>query len=142
MIRKSPITQADKERSNFAPNFGESKTDKSQFRPDIASIRDKAIAMNESGAGNIGLYDIKSEEDKKNTPQELLNAVSYARNAKRDIAEVESAKKAIEASIERGKAIDKENVEREIEKRTTKKTLEKIEENTRNKAAETTNTNM
>ncbi len=136
MKHQSLITVAKKANSNVINTTGESKTDKSQFRPDIASVRDKAIALQQSGAGREGLYDIDGTQ--KITDQEL-KAISYARKPERDVTEVTAIKDALQSSIERSKDLDKENLKNKIEQEEIKNTFRTIAENT--KPAPKTNTN-
>ena len=127
MKHQSLFSVAEKANSNIINTTGESKTDKSQFRPDIASVRDKAIALQQSGAGREGLYDIDGQQ--KITDQEL-KAISYARKTERDITEITAIKDALQSSIERSKEADKENLRNKIEQEDIKTTFKKIAENT------------
>ena len=98
MEHQSLITKAKKADSNVINTSGESKTDKSQFRPDIASVRDKAIALQKSGAGRDGVYDVSNEKQKM-TDQEL-KAIAYARRAGRDITEIYAIRDNLKTTIE------------------------------------------
>ena len=135
----SLITTAKKEDSNVINTKGESKTDKSQFRPDIASVRDKAIALQNSGAGREGVYDINNE--KQTTTEQELKAIAYARRAERDITEITAIRDSLKATIERDKETDKENIKNKIEQEELKNTFKKIAENT-TKDTKETNTNV
>lgn len=139
MKHQSLITIAEKAYSNVINTTGESKTDKSQFRPDIASVRDKAIALQKSGAGREGIYDI-NEGQQTMTDQEL-KAIAYARKAERDVTEITAVRDALKSSIEQGKKRDKENLEDKIQQEEMKNTFKKIAENT-SKDTDSTNTNL
>ena len=139
MKHQSLITKAKKEDSNVINTTGESKTDKSQFRPDIASVRDKAIALQKAGAGRDGVYDIDDGEQTM-TDQEL-KAVAYARRAERDVTEISMIRDSLKATIENDKETDKENLKNKIEQEELKNTFKKIAENT-TKDTEVTNTNV
>ena len=109
----------------------ESVTDKSRFRPETASIRDKALAIIQSGQGRTGIYDNTAAQS---IDMETARAMSYARNPARDITEVEHAKRAVEASIELAKMKDSKNLKEakkaaQNEDMSTK--LKEIAENTR-----------
>lgn len=115
-------------KSNFAPKPQESVTDISGYRPDIVSLRDKAISIAEKGGGNIGLYDSDSNLD-----EQTMKALSYARNSARDITEIESAKEILTAKIENDKSADKNKVKEIKEKKTIKEvqeSIKKVAENT------------
>lgn len=127
------------ETSNICNPSGESVTDDTDFRPDVATIRDKAIALQETGGGNIGVYDINSEEEDKNTPIDLLTQVTYARSKTRDITEIERARDYLNDEIEKAKIKDKENLKNAIADEKATKLIEKIEENTRNSTNQTEN---
>ena len=73
----------------------------------IASIRDKALAIIQSGQGRTGIYDNTAAQS---IDMETARAMSYARNPARDITEVEQAKRAVEASIELAKIKDDKNI--------------------------------
>lgn len=103
---------------------GESVTDTSDFRPDIASIREKAIAL--SNTVN-GLYDSDTELD-----DETLLSLCYARGMSRDITEIEGAKKYLETKIENAKEEDKKALEAAKNSAEILETFKKIEENTKN----------
>ena len=135
----SLITTAKEEDSNVINTTGESKTDKSQFRPDIASVRDKAIALQESGAGRDGVYDI--DEEKKSMTDGELKAIAYARRPERDITEIYEIRDNLKAIIENDKENDKENLKSKIEQEELKNTFKKIAENT-TKEIKVTNTNV
>lgn len=115
--------------SNMITPSGESKTDKSQFRPDIASVRDKAIALQKAGAGREGLYDI---DENSKIDENTLQNIAYARNSKRDIAEIQIAKETVERRIEQAKEADKENLKSKAESNIFKRTIQKLVENTNN----------
>ena len=131
MKHTSFITEAKKKENNFSPKPIKSVTDISGYRPDIVSLRDKAISIAEKGGGNIGLYDSDSKLDK-----ETLKALSYARNAKRDITEIEACKEILKNKIEDGKETDKKT----IEKKTEAKKIKEVQENIRKVAENTTKT--
>lgn len=139
MKHQSLITRAEKDDSNVINTIGESKTDKSQFRPDIASVRDKAIALQNSGAGRDGVYDIE-DENQTMTNQEL-KAIAYARRAERDITEITAIRDNLKATIENDKETDEENLRNKIEQEELKNTFKKIAENT-TKSTDITNTNI
>ena len=103
---------------------GESVTDTSDFRPDIASIREKAIAL---GNTVTGLYDSDTKLD-----DETLLSLCYARGMSRDITEIEGAKKYLETKIENAKQEDKEALEKAKNSAEILKTFKAIEENTKN----------
>lgn len=138
MKHQSLITTAEKADSNVINTTGESKTDKSQFRPDIASVRDKAIALQNSGAGRNGVYDI---DDKQTMTDQELKAIAYARRAERDVTEIESIRNGLKARIEKDKEDDQENLKNLIEQEELKNTFKKIAENT-TKDTKVTNTNV
>lgn len=123
--------------SNIINTTGESKTDKSQFRPDIANVRDKAIAMQQNGTGRTGLYD--EENGKKNLTNEELKAIAYARSANRDITEIEAVRDSLKATIDRNKEIDKDKLKAIEEDTDFKKTLKTIAKNTEKTEANTNN---
>lgn len=127
-IHKSFITQSKK--TNICNEIGESKTDKSQFRPDIASVRDKAIAMQASGQGRTGIYD-------ENLTDEEMLVMAYARNAKRDITELESAKQALKQTINAEKKLDKKKLKDKAETKELRETMKKIAKNTEPKNEKT-----
>lgn len=102
-LAKSEIKKA----TNTQPDTGESVTEKSRFRPEIASLRDKAVKLIENGGGRKGLYDSSLEIDEKTE-----KALAYARRPDRDIVEIESARRAVEASIDVSKEMDKEKVKK------------------------------
>lgn len=135
----SLITKAAKDESNVINTTGESKTDKSQFRPDIASVRDKAIAMQNSGAGRDGLYDI--DNGKETLSDGELKAIAYARRAERDVTEISAIRDSIKTTIENEKETDKENLKNKIEQEELKNTFKKIAENT-TKDTKVTDTNV
>lgn len=136
MKHQSLITTAEKADSNVINTTGESKTDKSQFRPDIASVRDKAIALQNSGAGRDGVYDIDNE--KKSITDQELKAIAYARRAERDVTEITAIRDSLKATIENDKEKDEENLRNKIEQEELKNTFKKIAENT----TKVTNTNV
>lgn len=135
----SLITKAKKDNSNVINTTGESKTDKSQFRPDIASVRDKAIALQNSGAGREGVYDV--DNGKETLSDGELKAIAYARRAERDVTEITAIRDSIKATIENDKETDKENLENKIEQEELKNTFKKIAENTA-KDTKVTDTNV
>lgn len=137
MKHQTLITVAKKANSNVINTTGESKTDKSQFRPDIASVRDKAIALQESGNGREGVYDIT--DGKQTMTNEELKAIAYARRNERDITEITAVKDALQSSIERGKEQDKQDLKNKIEQEEMKETFKKIAKNTEKNSTETTN---
>lgn len=139
MKHQSLITTAKKDDSNVINTTGESKTDKSQFRPDIASVRDKAIALQNSGAGRDGVYDIDGE--KQTMTDQELKAIAYARRAERDVTEISAIRDSLKATIENDKETDKENLKNKIEQEELKNTFKKIAENT-TKDTKVTNTNV
>ena len=139
MKHQSLITTAEKADSNVINTTGESKTDKSQFRPDIASVRDKAIALQNSGAGRDGVYDI--DDDKQTMTDQELKAIAYARRAERDVTEIESIRNGLKERIEKDKEDDQENLKNLIEQEELKNTFKKIAENT-TKDTKVTNTNV
>lgn len=139
MEHKSFITTAKKADSNVINTSGKSKTDKSQFRPDIASVRDKAIALQNSGAGRDGVYDIN--DGKQTVTDQELKAIAYARRAERDVTEITAIKDNLKASIENDKETDQENLKNKIEQENLKNTFKKIAENTA-KDTKITNTNV
>lgn len=132
----SLITKATEDNSNVINPKGESKTDKSQFRPDIASVRDKAIALQNSGAGRDGVYDI--DDGKQTMTDQELKAIAYARRAERDVTEITAIRDNLKATIENNKEEDQENLKNKIEQEELKNTFKKIAENT----AKDTNTNV
>lgn len=116
------------EKSNFAPEPQPSVTDISGYRPDIVSLRDKAISIAEKGGGNIGLYDSDNNLD-----EQTLKALSYARNSARDITEIEAAKEILTAKIEKDKSEDKDKIKELKEQKTIKEvqdSIKKVAENT------------
>ena len=139
MKHQSLITRASKDDSNVINTTGESKTDKSQFRPDIASVRDKAIALQNSGAGRQGVYDIDGK--KQTMTDQELKAIAYARRAERDVTEITAIKNNLKTIIENDKETDKENLRNKIEQEELKNTFKKIAENTA-KDTKVTNTNV
>ena len=139
MKHQSLITRATKADSNVINTTGESKTDKSQFRPDIASVRDKAIALQNSGSGRQGVYDIDGE--KQTMTDQELKAIAYARRAERDVTEITAIRDNIKAIIENDKDTDEENLRNKIEQEELKNTFKKIAENTA-KDTKATNTNV
>lgn len=139
MKHQSLITQAKEEDSNVINTVGESKTDKSQFRPDIASVRDKAIALQNSGAGRNGVYDI--DDGKQTMTDGELKAIAYARRAERDVTEITAIRDNLKANIENDKEKDQENLKNKIEQEELKNTFKKIAENT-TKDTKVTNTNV
>ena len=139
MKHQSFITMATKANSNVINTSGESKTDKSQFRPDIASVRDKAIALQNSGAGRDGVYDI--DDGKQTMTDRELKAIAYARRAERDVTEITAIRDSLKATIENDKVKDKENLRDKIEQEELKNTFKKIAENT-TKDTKVTNTNV
>lgn len=112
--------------SDICNGQGESVTDDSDFRPDISSVRDKAIALNKAGAGRIGLYDSMLQDIDDST---LLN-LAYARGMSRDITEVEKAKKSLERYIENIKEEDKEKLKNAKETKEFIDIFKNIEKNT------------
>lgn len=139
MKHQSLITMAKKDDSNVINTTGESKTDKSQFRPDIASVRDKAIALQNSGAGRDGVYDIN--DGKQTLTDQELKAIAYARRAERDVTEITAIRDNLKAVIENDKETDQENLKNKIEQEELKNTFKKIAENT-TKDTKVTNTNV
>ena len=135
----SLITTATEDDSNVINTEGESKTDKSQFRPDIASVRDKAIALQAAGAGRNGVYDIN--DGKKTLSDTELKAIAYARRAERDVTEISAIRDSLKETIENDKETDKENLKNKIEQEELKNTFKKIAENT-TKDTKVTNTNV
>ena len=116
------------EKSNFAPEPEPSVTDISGYRPDIVSLRDKAISIAEKGGGNVGLYDSDSNLD-----EQTLKALSYARNSSRDITEIEAAKEILTNKIENDKNSDKNKVKEVKEQKAIKEvqeSIKKVAENT------------
>lgn len=118
------------EKSDICNVEGESVTDKSDFRPEIATVRDKALALIGTGAETkrVGLYD-----SDLNVDEQTIRALAYARGMNRDITEIEAAKQYLENYIENAKDQDKANLKAEIEKNKLTKTFEKIAENTKPK---------
>ena len=110
--------------SNIVNPAGESITDKSKFRPDSINLRDKAIALNQTGGGMTGLY------DDNNLDLTTKKALSYARNPKRDITEIEHAKEVIEKTIENKAEYDKTNIKAVQKEKEITETLSKIATNT------------
>lgn len=102
-LAKSEIKKA----TNTQPDTGESITEKSRFRPEVATLRDKAVKLIEAGAGRKGLFDSDLQIDEKTE-----KALAYARRPDRDIVEIESARRAVEASINVSKEMDKENIKK------------------------------
>lgn len=139
MKHQSLITTAKEADSNVINTTGESKTDKSQFRPDIASVRDKAIALQNSGAGRDGVYDI--DDGKKSMSDSELKAIAYARRAERDVTEITLIRDNLKTIIENDKKTDEENLKNKIEQEELKNTFKKIAENT-TKDTKVTNTNV
>lgn len=115
-----------KVKSNFVNGDKGSVTDKSKFRPEIASARDKAIQLSKTGGGNVGLYDSKNGDVDHTT----LQAISYARKTGRDITEIETAKNIVKANIENAKNKDIEKAKDIISEKKINKTLETIAKNT------------
>ena len=109
----------------------ESVTDKTRFRPETASIRDKALAIIQSGQGRTGIYDNTATQS---IDMETAQALSYARGIGRDITEIEQAKRAVKASIELAKAQDEKNI-KEVKKKAQNENmsqkLKEIAENTK-----------
>lgn len=122
-----------KVKSNFINGDKGSVTDKSKFRPEIASARDKAIQLAKTGGGNVGLYDSNNGDIDHAT----LKAMSYARKTERDITEIESAKQIVQASIEKAKKQDIEKAKDLISERKLNKTLQTIADNTAKQNPET-----
>ena len=109
----------------------DSVTDKTRFRPETASIRDKALAIIQSGQGRTGIYDNTATQS---IDMETAQALSYARGIGRDITEIEQAKRAVKASIEHSKIQDQQNI-KELKKaaqnENMNKKLKEIAENTK-----------
>lgn len=116
-------------KTNFINGDKGSVTDKSKFRPEIASARDKSIQLAKTGGGNVGLYDSDNGEIDHST----LQAISYARKIGRDITEVETAKNIVKASIETAKNKDIEKAKDILSEKKINKTLKTIAENTASK---------
>ena len=114
----------------FTNPGGKSFTDKSKFRPDSVSLRDKAIALNKTGGGMVGLYD-DSELD--NT---TAKALAWARKPGKDITEIEYAKNVIENDIKSKAETDKANIEEANSRKKISDSLEKIASNTEKGEAE------
>lgn len=122
-----------KVKTNYINGAKGSVTDKSKFRPEIASARDKAIQLAKTGGGNVGLYDTDNDE----VDQATLKAISYARKPGRDITEIESAKNIVQASIKNAKKQDIEKAKDLISEKKLNKTLETIAENTKQTSQKT-----
>lgn len=109
----------------------ESVTDKTRFRPETASLRDKALAIIQSGQGRTGIYDNTAAQS---IDMETAQALSYARGMGRDITEIEQAKRAVKASIEHSKIQDEKNIKelkKAAQKENMNKKLKEIAENTK-----------
>ena len=133
-LAKSEIKKA----TNTQPDTGESVTEKSRFRPETASLRDKAVKLIENGGGRKGLYDSNLKLDEKTE-----KAIAYARRPDRDIVEIESARRAVEASISVSKELDKENVKKlkkDAQNESMSESLKKIVENTSKESNKQDNT--
>lgn len=122
-----------KVKTNYVNGDKGSVTDKSKFRPEIASARDKAIQLSKTGGGNVGLYDSNNGDIDHAT----LRAMSYARKTGRDITEIESAKQIVKASIENAKKQDIEKAKDLISEKKLNKTLQTIADNTAKNNPET-----
>lgn len=122
-----------KVKTNYINGDKGSVTDKSKFRPEIASARDKAIQLAKTGGGNVGLYDSTNGELDHST----LKAMSYARKTGRDITEIESAKQIVQLSIEKAKKQDIEKAKDLISEKKLNKTLQTIADNTAKQNPET-----
>lgn len=122
-----------KVKTNFINGDKGSVTDKSKFRPEIASARDKAIQLAKTGGGNVGLYDSENGEIDHST----LIAISYARKVGRDITEIETAKNIVKTSIENAKNNDIEKAKDILSEKKINKTLETIAKNTEQKETKT-----
>lgn len=131
MIKYKLATSDIKEATNTTTIKQESVTDKTRFRPETASIRDKALAIIQSGQGRTGIYDNTATQS---IDMETAQALSYARGMGRDITEIEQAKRAVNASIELAKVQDEKNI-KEIKKAAQNKDmsqkLKEIAENTK-----------
>ena len=109
----------------------ESVTDKTRFRPETASIRDKALAIIQSGQERTGIYDNTAAQS---IDMETAQALSYARGMGRDITEIEQAKRAVKASIEHAKMQDEKNIKemkKAAQNENINKKLKEIAENTK-----------
>lgn len=121
------LQKTEKTEKNTTKIIGESVTDDSQFRPDIASIRDKAISINQTGETRKGIYDASTD---KPINQTLLKNLAYARGMNRDITEIESAKKYLEQYLEKLDEKTEKEEKEEIQKAINQELLERIAENT------------
>jgi len=108
----------------FTNPGGKSFTDKSKYRPDSVSLRDKAIALNKTGGGMIGLYDDSELENG------TAKALAWARKPGKDITEIEYAKNVMEEGIKKASENDKNKLKAIQETEKLNKTLEKIATNT------------
>lgn len=131
MIKYKLAKSEIKEPTNVTTIKQESVTDKTRFRPETASIRDKALAIIQSGQGRTGIYDNTATQS---IDMETAQALSYARGIGRDITEIEQAKRAVKASIELAKAQDEKNI-KEVKKKAQNENmnqkLKEIAENTK-----------
>lgn len=120
-LAKSDIEKA----TNTTTIKQKSVTDKTRFRPETASIRDKAIAIMQSGQGRTGIYDNTATQS---IDMETAQALSYARGMGRDITEIEQAKKAVKASIEHSKMQDEKNIKEAKKKAQNENMTQKLKE--------------
>lgn len=126
-LAKSEIKKA----TNTVKIEQESVTDKTRFRPETASLRDKALAIIQSGQGRTGIYDNTATQS---IDMETAQALSYARGMGRDITEIEQAKKAVNASIELAKVQDEKNIKeakKKAQNENMRQKLKEIAENTK-----------
>lgn len=126
-LAKSDIKKA----TNTTTIEQESVTDKTRFRPETANIRDKALAIIQSGQGRTGIYDNTATQS---IDMETAQALSYARGMGRDITEIDQAKKAVKASIEHAKMMDEKNIKetkKAAQNKDMSKKLKEIAENTK-----------
>ena len=131
MIKYKLATSEIKKPTNSTTIKQESVTDKTRFRPETANIRDKALAIIQSGQGRTGIYDNTATQS---IDMETAQALSYARGMGRDITEIEQAKRAIKASIEHSKMIDEKNIKeakKTAQNEDMNKKLKEIAENTK-----------
>ena len=131
MIKYKLAVSELKKATNTTTIKQESVTDKTRFRPETASIRDKALAIIQSGQGRTGIYDNTATQS---IDMETAQALSYARGMGRDITEIEQAKKAVNASIELAKVQDEKNIKEAKKKahnENMRQKLKEIAENTK-----------
>ena len=125
MIKYKLAVSEIKKATNTTTIKQKSVTDKTRFRPETASIRDKALAIIQSGQGRTGIYDNTATQS---IDMETAQALSYARGMGRDITEIDQAKKAVKASIEHAKMMDEKNIKEAKKKAQNENMSQKLKE--------------